>query len=310
MKPYNIGIDLGGSKAEVILLDPEDREVYRDRVATPPEEKGYEAVVRALVSLIESACAKIPEDQECGTIGVGIPGAVNRQTGLVKMPNLPHVSGHYFQKDLEDALNRSVQVENDANCFVLAESLNGAAREYNLVFGIILGTGCGGGLCINRSIWQGANGIAGEWGHFVVDPQGDICGCGNRGCIETKIGGYWVERNFYNRYERKLRADEIARGYREGDSQCVAVFEAFLEDYGKAVGGLISTLDPDAIVIGGGLSGIEELYTIGVDRVKAYAYHPDIQTPILKNKLGDSAGVYGAAWLGESRRMTEWEKPR
>ena len=189
-------------------------------------------------------------------------------------------------------------MENDANCFTLAESLKGAAKEYGFVFGMILGSGCGGGICINGRIHQGRHLIAGEWGHYAIDPTGDRCWCGNSGCVETKISGTGTSNQFFNKFGEKLSFEEIVQCYRNGDSRCIDVFNQFLDDFGRAVGGLISLLDPDAIVIGGGLSNIDELYDLGVDRVRQYAFHEHVQTPILKNKLGDSAGVYGAAWIG------------
>jgi fructokinase len=191
-----------------------------------------------------------------------------------------------------------VGIRNDADCFALAECRRGAGQEYGLVFGVIMGTGCGGGICINGEVREGPHRIAGEWGHFSVDPEGMFCYCGNRGCVETKISGSGVERAFGSRYGRNLTMEEIVTGARAGDGECREAFDRFLNDFGRCLGGLISILDPDAVVLGGGLSAIDELYTAGVERVRHYAFHGDLRTPILRNRLGDSAGVFGAAWIG------------
>jgi fructokinase len=189
-------------------------------------------------------------------------------------------------------------MQNDANCFTLAESIQGAGKGYKVVFGIIMGTGCGGGIALDGKILQGAHGIAGEWGHVSIDPQGADCYCGKRGCVETKISGGGVENKFAARFGRRLQMEQIVAGFHHGDGPCTEVFRQFLDDFGRAAGGLISVLDPDAVVIGGGLSNINELYTEGGAFIRRYAFHPDVETPILKNKLGDSAGVIGAAWIG------------
>ncbi len=329
---YRIGIDLGGTKTEAVILDPDGREICRKRIPTPrrgmsaesptpgrgmsatcpydsirisiPPGEGmsptcpYEAILYAVYQLILEMTALIPS-HEPHTLGIGIPGMIDAETQTVHNANTTCLIGRPFQSDLEKLIGRPVRMENDANCFTLAESLQGAGRGYGLVFGIIMGTGCGGGICIDGKIRQGKHGIAGEWGHFSADPQGAECYCGNRGCVETLISGSGVESAFFRNYGKKLEMQEILRGYREGAPEMVEVFEQFLENFGRCLGGLISILDPDAVVIGGGLSNIEELYTIGIERVRHYAFHRHIKTPILKNRLGDSAGVFGAAWVGK-----------
>jgi len=298
IKSYQIGIDLGGTKMESILFSPRGEELYRKRIPTPEKKREqYTDVCDAVVAMVLETADNL-SGSDVFTVGVGIPGTVNNRTGLIQNANLTCLTGRPFKADLEEKLERPVAMDNDANCFVLAESRAGAAQGYGLVFGIIMGTGCGGGLCIDGRVHQGQHGIAGEWGHFAVDPRGEKCFCGNRGCVETKISGTGVRMAFFKNYGRRLTMQEITEGYRKNDIQCVQSFEQFLDDFGRCLGGLISILDPDAVVIGGGLSNIDELYTLGVERVRNYAFHERIETAILKIRLGDSAGVFGAAWIG------------
>lgn len=292
---YSIGIDLGGTKTEAIVLDPANVVIFRERVATPGHD--YGRILDAIAELVQRAGTAVP-DGAGSSIGMGMPGSMNARTGLVQNANTTCLIGRPLKIDLEALLGRTVTLENDANCFTLAECRAGAARGFDLVFGIIMGTGCGGGLCINGHVRQGPHSIAGEWGHYAVDPQGADCYCGNRGCVETKISGGGVEAAFCKRYGQKLSMRDIVLGYRSAEPACVEAFLAFLDDFGRCLGGLLSTLDPDAVVLGGGLSHIDELYTLGLEKVRAHAFHEQVQTPILKNRLGDSAGVYGAAWIG------------
>jgi len=293
---FKIGIDLGGTKTEAVILDRSGRVVHRRRIATPAGE-GYDAICAALYTLVHDTMRHLPAGQPC-SIGIGIPGSVDAETGCVQNANTTCLIGKPLQRDLEHMLERRIGMENDANCFTLAESRCGAAQGYSFVFGVIMGTGCGGGICIDGRVRRGSHAIAGEWGHVSVDPCGQDCYCGNRGCVETKISGSGVEAAFLKKHGRNLRMHEIAAGYRAGDPPCCSAFEQFLDDFGRCLGGLISILDPDAVVLGGGLSNIDELYTPGVERVRQYAFHRRMHTPILKNRLGDSAGVIGAAWIG------------
>ncbi len=295
MTAYKIGIDLGGTKTEAILLNAENDTEYRERILTP-KHLGYIAIVESLMELINRCAASIPKGNSY-SIGIGIPGTINPRSGLVQNANTTCLIGKPFRAELEDRIGQPIFMENDANCFTLAECRAGAAKQHNMVFGIIMGTGCGGGICINGSVRNGPHDISGEWGHFGIDPKGAVCYCGKKGCIETKISGSGVEASYFTGFGKHLTMKEIVDGYRNHIPDCKEVFLQFIDDFGRSVGGLISTLDPDAIVIGGGLSNIQELYTIGVERVKYYAFHENIQTPILKNQLGDSAGVFGAAWL-------------
>jgi fructokinase len=293
---YRIGIDLGGTKTESVLLDPFDAVLSRERSATPLAA-GYHAVLNSVAEMVRAAALPVPAGRRY-TVGVGIPGSIDAGTGLVRNANSICLIGHPFQSDLERLLARPVRVRNDADCFTLAECRRGAAAGYGLVFGVIMGTGCGGGIYLDGWVREGPHRICGEWGHISVDPRGAPCYCGKRGCIETKISGSGVEAAFAGRYGERLPMDLIVAGARGGDPRCREAFDAFLDDFGRSLGGVISLLDPDAVVLGGGLSKIDELYTAGLERVRHYAFHDDLRTPVLKNRLGDSAGVFGAAWIG------------
>ena len=298
MKPYQIGIDLGGTKTETILFDPKGKEIFRKRIPTPrPGKNPYQAILDTVQGLISETIRHIPISQTY-TIGVGIPGTIAPETDLVQNANTTCLNGKPFKQELEKCLSHPIGIENDANCFTLAETRAGAAKGYRIVFGIILGTGCGGGISIDGKIHRGKHWIAGEWGHFSVDPDGASCFCENRGCVETKLSGTGVENAFFQHYGKRLTMETIVDGYRNGHIDCTQIFKQFLDDFGRCLGGLISILDPDVIVLGGGLSNIEELYSIGVESIRRYAFHEHVSTPILKNRLGDSAGVYGAAWIG------------
>jgi len=290
-----IGVDLGGTKTEVLLLAPDGTVLFRKRQATPRND-GYEAVLHSVAGLVREAAGALGRDMR-STIGIGIPGSLDERTGLVRNANSTCLIGRPLQRDIEQLLGRPVTVRNDADCFTLAECLGGAGRGYGLVFGVIMGTGCGGGICIDGAVREGPHRIAGEWGHICMDPRGAECYCGKRGCVETLISGSGVEAAYLRSHGRSLNMDEIVARARSGDTGCRETFDRFLDDFGRCLGGLISVLDPDAVVLGGGLSNIDELYTIGIDRVRYYAFHDDMRTPIVKNSLGDSAGVFGAAWL-------------
>ncbi len=295
--PYAIGIDLGGTKTESLLLAPDGTVLLRQRRPTP-RDGGYDAVLTVVVEMIGAAAAHLPPAATY-TVGTGIPGSIDAVTGLVRNANSTCLIGRSLQADLEQLLGHPAAVRNDADCFTLAECRAGAGQGYGLVFGVIMGTGCGGGICIDGVVREGPHRIAGEWGHFPVDRDGAECYCGKRGCVETLISGSGVEGAFYREYGQRLTMDQIVAQARAGEQRCRQVFERFLDDFGRCLGGLISILDPDAVVLGGGLSNIDELYTVGIERVRHYAFHDRLRTPILQNRLGDSAGVFGAAWIGQ-----------
>jgi fructokinase len=298
---HAIGIDLGGTKTESLLLSPEGAVLLRRRRPTPRDD-GYGAILSVVAGMVHEAAALLPPGTHY-TVGIGIPGALDPESGLVRNANSTCLIGRPLQEDLVRLLERPVQVRNDADCFTLAECRAGAGKGYGLVFGVIMGTGCGGGLCIDGKVREGPHRIAGEWGHVSLDPGGMECYCGNRGCIETLISGSGVEEKFFRDHGRRMTMHEIVAQARAGKQHCLNAFEQFLDDFGRCLGGLISILDPDAVVLGGGLSNIDELYTVGMERVRRCAFHDRLRTPVLRHQLGDSAGVFGAAWTGQAREM-------
>lgn len=295
---YAIGIDLGGTKTEVVLLSPKDKVLLRKRQPTPLVQ-GYDAIVRCVADMIQEAAQELG-DAEPYIIGVGIPGSIDPATERVRNANSTCLIGQPLQRDIESIIKLPITLRNDADCFTMAECHSGAGQGYGVVFGIIMGTGCGGSICIDGIVREGPHRIAGEWGHICMDPRGTECYCGKRGCVETMISGSGVERAYLEKYGEKLKMNEIVARARDGEQQCSYVFNHFLDNFGRSVGGVISLLDPDAIVIGGGLSNIDELYTVGLERIRHYAFHDNLTTPVLKNLLGDSAGVFGAARIGKT----------
>jgi fructokinase len=294
-----IGIDLGGTKTEIIVLDEVGGERLRRRVATPQAD--YDAVIRTMRDLVAGAESELSTR---ATVGIAIPGTISPVTGLVKNANATRLIGHPLDEDLGAALNREVRVANDANCFTLSEASDGAAAGREIVFGIIAGTGIGGGICIDGRVLTGAHAIAGEWGHNPLPaPRGDeivsppTCYCGRTGCIEAWCSGPALMAQFERRTGRKLIATEIAAEAANGNEDAKLIFKAYLDRFARAIAGVVNILDPDAIVIGGGLSKIDALYAELPPRVEHYAFSPQGPSLIVKNRHGDSSGVRGAAWL-------------
>ena len=291
---YRLGIDLGGTKIEGILIDEQFQVIKRERVPTNREE-GYEAILSRIVKLARSIIEDV-QDLE-SPIGICTPGTIESETGLLKNSNTVCLIGKPIQKDMERELGIPVVMENDANCFALAEATIGAAKKYNVVFGVILGTGCGGGITMLRNIHRGANRIAGEWGHHCLIPGGRECYCGNRGCTEAYISGTALEKEWFELSGEKSRVtDIIESGNYKNHPEWK---ENFLKNFGRGLANVIDILDPHAIVLGGGLSRIDFLYTEGRESVYKETFSKIVRTPILKNKLGDSAGVFGAAMLAD-----------
>ena len=291
---YRLGIDLGGTKIEGILIDEQFQVIKRERVPTKREE-GYEAILSRIVKLAKSIIEDVPDLES--PIGICTPGTIESETGLLKNSNTVCLIGKPIQKDMERELGIPVVMENDANCFALAEATIGAAKKYNVVFGVILGTGCGGGITMLRNIHRGANRIAGEWGHHCLVPGGRECYCGNRGCTEAYISGTALEKEWFELTGEKSRVTDIIKsGNYKNHPEWK---ENFLKNFGRGLANVIDILDPHAIVLGGGLSRIDFLYSEGRESVYKETFSKIVRTPILKNKLGDSAGVFGAAMLAD-----------
>lgn len=302
-----LGVDLGGTKIEAVALrvveSPAAPEIVARRRVPTPQEEGYEAIVEATAGLVESVAAEVGVEVKSAPLGVGMPGGVTR-AGLVKNSNAVCLNGRPFRSDLEARLRRAIAFDNDANCFTLAEARFGAAAGYRegVVFGVIMGTGVGGGVCVFGRLWSGPQGIAGEWGHHAVwAEREDRCYCGKRGCLELYASGPAVEAAYARRagVERPLAEIAARAGAGAGeDAHAVEAMEGLLEAFGRGLANVISVLDPSAVVLGGGLSNLDALYGEGRARVARYVFNDELTTPILRNALGDSAGVLGAALLG------------
>ncbi|MFA7001886.1 MAG: ROK family protein, partial [Candidatus Omnitrophota bacterium] len=283
------------TKIEGIVLDPQGDEIYRRRIATE-QEKGCQAILERIAALAAELSGKARGFPT--TLGIGTPGSVSKRTGLLRNSNTVCLNGRPFCRDLEALLGRRFAVENDANCFAMAEAMFGAGRGKRLVFGVIMGTGCGGGIVIDGHVHTGLQRIGGEWGHSCMDPNGPLCYCGQRGCVETFISGGGLERRFLAETGEKAGLRDIVARYRKSDLQATAFMESFFRSFGRAMANLINILDPDVIVLGGGVSNIEELTTRGVEETAKVVFSDSLETPIVRHALGDSAGVIGAALIG------------
>ena len=295
-----LGIDLGGTKIEIMALGDGGDELVRCRVPTPTNDYGN--IVRAIRDLVTDTETKLGQR---GSVGIAIPGSISRKTGLVKNANSTRLIGHPLDKDLGSALRREVRVENDANCFALSEAADGAGAGYDIVFGIIAGTGVGGGICVGGRVLSGAHGIAGEWGHNPLpSPRGPReigdpprCYCGRSGCIECWCSGPALVSRFALRSGRKLSVPEVVEAAQRGDADATTELEIFYDRFARSIATVVNLLDPDVIVMGGGLSNIDAIYTELPPRVERYAFTPEGPNKIVRNKHGDSSGVRGAAWL-------------
>ena len=286
-----LGIDLGGTKIEAIIIDDQFQVIDRKRIPTL-RDKGYDAIIKRIIDLSKEM---IGIGDISGPIGICTPGTIEATTGLLKNSNTVCLIGKPIQQDMENALGISVLMENDANCFALAESTIGAAKKYDVVFGVILGTGCGAGIVMNKKVHRGANGIAGEWGHHTLYPDGRGCYCGNKGCTESYISGTALESEWKELTGKfSTVTDIIDNKMYEAHPEWK---ENFMMNFGRALSNVIDILDPDAIVLGGGLSKVDLLYTEGMQAAYKESFSEIVRTPILKNKLGDSGGVFGAAMI-------------
>lgn len=293
-----IGIDLGGTKIEALAIDSQGRELTRHRIDTPRED--YEATIAAMAGLVHRI---EQETGNTGAVGAGIPGSVSSLTGLVKNANSTWLNGKPLDRDLSLALNREVRVANDANCLAVSEATDGAAAGKRVVFGVILGTGCGGGVAIDGRLHTGPNGVGGEWGHNPLpwargdELPGPECYCGQRGCLETWISGTGVSQDHKRVTGKEQTTHEIMEAYKAGDTDAVATVERFVDRLTRGLAHIINMLDPDIFVFGGGLSKAEHLYREIPERLPRYVFGREAATPIVPARYGDSSGVRGAAWL-------------
>lgn len=293
-----IGIDLGGTKIEFVALERDGKELHRHRVATPRFD--YEGTVKTIA---ESVGRIEKELGRSATVGVGIPGTVSAQTGVVKNANSTWLNGKPFDKDLSTALRREVRCANDANCLAVSEATDGAGAGKHVVFAVILGTGCGGGIAVDGRVHSGLNGVAGEWGHNALpwmrkeEFPGPACYCGQNGCIETWVSGTGLEADYQRATQVALKGPEIIKRSAAGEPAALAALDRLEERLARGLAQVINLLDPDIIVVGGGLSQIPRLYQNVPARMREYVFGKEAITPVVPAKHGDASGVRGAAWL-------------
>ncbi len=293
-----IGVDVGGTKIEIIALANDGRELYRHRIPTPKDD--YDGTVNAIADLVRGAEREL---KERGTVGAGIPGAISPATGLVKNANSTWLIGKPLDKDLSHELEREVRVQNDANCFAVSEAVDGAGAGAKCVFGVIVGTGTGGGIAINKRVLAGPNAVAGEWGHIQLpwmtsdEIPGPDCYCGKLGCIETFLSGPGMARDHHRVAGKKLTAQEIVEAAEAGDADSEATLQRYENRMARGLASIVTVLDPDVIILGGGMGNIRRLYR-NVPRIwQQYAFSDHVDTPLVPPVHGDSSGVRGAAWL-------------
>jgi fructokinase len=293
-----IGIDLGGTKIEGVALDDEGNELGRERVATPRGE--YDGTIATIAGVVAALERRFGGP---ASVGIGIPGAISPVTGLVKNANSTWLNGRAFDRDLERGLNRPIRLANDANCFALSEATDGAAAGSGVVFGVILGTGVGGGIVVNGRILEGAHRIAGEWGHNPLpaphddERPGPACYCGRHGCIETFLSGPGWAADTSRRTGRQADAMSLADLAVKGDALAREALTRYVDRLARSLATVINVIDPDSIVLGGGLSNIAPLYEEVPARWGAHVFSDVVTTRLVRAAHGDSSGVRGAAWL-------------
>jgi len=296
--PVRFGIDLGGTKTEIVALAENGTELLRRRIVTPRDD--YRATLDALARLVADAERELGVT---GTVGLGTPGSISRATGLLRGSNSVCLNGQPIKRDLEGVLGREIRITNDANCFALSEATDGAGRGERVVFGAILGTGVGAGIVVDGRVLDGPNAIAGEWGHNPLpwpkddERPGAACFCGHFGCIETWLAGPGVARDHVSATGIASSAQDIVARASRGDAACRATLERYEERLARALAHVINLLDPDAIVLGGGLSNIDRLYANVPRQWGPWVFSDRVDTRLLRNAHGDSSGVRGAAWL-------------
>ncbi|MFN4277874.1 MAG: ROK family protein [Ferrovibrio sp.] len=296
-----IGIDLGGTKIEAIALADDGRIQARRRVPAP--RGSYHATVTALRDLTAAVAAEAGETTIKAPVGVGIPGTISPATGLIKNANSTWLIGHPLDRDLAEATGRHVRLANDANCFALSEASDGAGAGHAVVFGAILGTGCGAGIVVNGHALTGPNAIAGEWGHNPLpwplpdELPGPLCYCGKHGCQETFLSGTGLELDFRTYTGRDLDGPAIVAAAEAGDAAAEATLQRYEHRLARGLAAILNVMDPDIVVLGGGLSNLARLYQNVPRMWGAYVFSDTVTTPLVKNRHGDSSGVRGAAWL-------------
>jgi fructokinase len=293
-----LGIDLGGTKIEIIALDDKGVELLRRRVPTPRGD--YSSTLQAIAGLVHGVEAELGQR---GSLGIGTPGSISKATGRLKNSNSVHLNGQPILQDLEILLQRSMKISNDANCFALSEATDGAAAGAAVVFGVIIGTGTGAGIVVDGHVLTGPNGIAGEWGHnplpWPMDEElpGPECYCGHQGCIETFLSGPGMTKLHQNDTGEFLSPEEIVIRAKGGDNACERSLQRYENRLARSLAHVINILDPDVIVLGGGMSNMERLYTNVPERWGRWVFSDRVDTRLVKHRFGDSSGVRGAAWL-------------
>jgi fructokinase len=293
-----IGVDMGGTKIEFVALEGNGKELHRHRIATPRFE--YDGTVRAIADGVKEIEKQLGRT---ASVGVGIPGTISTKTGFVKNANSTWLNGKPFDKDLSRALGREVRCSNDANCLAASEATDGAGAGKHVVFAVILGTGCGGGIAVDGRVHSGSNGVAGEWGHNTLpwmradEFPGPPCYCGKNGCVETWVSGTGLEKDYERTTKLSLRGREIIERSDAGEAVALAALDRFEDRLTRALAGVINLLDPDVIVMGGGASQIPRLYKNVPARLKEHVFGKEADTPVVPAKHGDASGVRGAAWL-------------
>ncbi len=286
-----IGVDLGGTKIEAVALTPEGEELVRKRVATPAGD--YQGTVDAVASLIADLESDVGDT---GSVGIGTPGSLSPSTGLMRNANSVVLNGQPLDRDLTAALDRPVRLANDANCFALSEAVDGAGAGHRTVFGVILGTGVGGGLVVDRQVLVGPNAVAGEWGHNPLsgEHEGRPCYCGRSDCVEVFLSGPAFESDYASTTGEERPAEEIVEST---EPAATDLLERYVDRLARALAGVINIVDPDVIVLGGGMSNITALYEEVPRRWGRWVFSDAVHTPLVPNQHGDSSGVRGAAWL-------------
>ena len=293
-----IGIDLGGTKTEGILIDSAGKELKRQRIKT---EKNYDGSIKGILSIVKNFENSFGDVE---SIGIGMPGAISADSALIKNANSIWLNGKPLKKDLEKILNRKINLENDANCFALSEAVDGGGKGYKVVFGVIIGTGTGGGISIDKKVLRGVNRISGEWGHVTLPNRTDDekkfvkkCYCGKDGCMETYVSGPGFANCFNLRFGKDYDSHQIIEGFKNNDTNCIFALNLYVDHLARGLSLVCNILDPDVIVLGGGMSNIDFIYENINTALQKYVFTDNLHTKVVKNVHGDSSGVRGAAWL-------------